>query len=162
VSLNNVDAIRQLEYRELLIEYSSKLLHLLGGPLRGILVFGSVAKGAAKPLETALSDIDLIVVLQDLPPLSERMRMYMSWVLEYRFPSLIQPVLMTPGELNEHVKARAGWIMDALCDGIILYDPDGFVAAAKENLLRELREKGVKRTTVGWVWPIAAGQVVEL
>ena len=90
------------------------------------------------------------------------MTAYVTIVQNHGLSSPIQPVLMTPQELDEHVKARSGWVMDALHEGIILYDPDGTIARAKHRLIAELKEKGVKRTEYGWVWPIKAGQTVEL
>ncbi len=69
---------------------------------------------------------------------------------------------MTPGELEEHMEAKAGYILDAFDEGIIIYDPQGFLEKKKSELFSELNKKGVSRLKWGWSWNIKAGEVVEL
>lgn len=52
-------------------------------------------------------------------------------------------------------------MIDAIVDGLILYDPKSFLQASREKLLVELKEKGVERTAYGWVWPIRAGEKIS-
>ncbi|NHV99431.1 MAG: nucleotidyltransferase domain-containing protein [Thaumarchaeota archaeon] len=156
--LENLDKIRDSEYRELVEQYIEKISKLFKEKIVGILLFGSVAKGKAKPFSSAESDIDLILVVEGLPKLQERILMASKLIAELKLPSIVQAIYMTPEEFETHTKSKSGWIIDALIDGIILHDPKSFLQNSKEKLLRELMEKGVERTSYGWAWPIRAGE----
>ena len=52
------------------------------------------------------------------------------------------------------VQIKADIILDALNDGIILFDPNNLVKEIKNKLFRELKEKGVIKREHYWIWPI--------
>lgn len=156
--LENLDKIGDPEYQELIKLYVKKTSSFFKGGITGILLFGSVAKGKAKPLSSAESDVDLILVIEGLPALQERIIMVSKLAAELKLPSIVQAIYMTPLEFEAHVKSKSGWIIDALVDGIILHDPKCFLQSSKEKLLKELRDRGVERTSYGWTWPIRAGE----
>lgn len=156
--LENLDKIRDPEYRELVEQYVERISNFFKERIVGTLLFGSVAKGKAKPVSSAESDVDLIFVMEGLPKLQERILMVSKLIAELKLPSIVQAIYMTPEEFETHVKSKSGWIIDALVDGIILHDPECFLQNSKEKLLRELGEKGVERTPYGWAWPIRAGE----
>jgi hypothetical protein len=56
---------------------------------------------------------------------------------------------MTPKDLEGHLKAKAGYVLDAFDEGILLYDQDGFLSESRRKLVEELREKGVVKPTAG-------------
>lgn len=126
-----------------------------------MMLFGSVAKGKAKPFKSYESDIDLIVIIEDLPDDFEKRLLY-KMKMEEGTRSRIQAIWMTPGELEEHIKAKAEYILDVIDDGIILFDPYNFLEKKKTDLLKELEKKGVTKLKWGWSWNIKAGEVVEL
>lgn len=69
---------------------------------------------------------------------------------------------MSPKDLDEHIKAKAGYVLDAFDEGIFLFDPHGFLQKKKSELFAELKKRGVKRTKLGWEWPIKASEVTEM
>ncbi len=156
--LENLDKIRDPDYRELVEQYVEKISNFFKEKIVGILLFGSVAKGKAKPVSSAESDIDLILVVRGLPKLQERILMASKLIVELGLSSIVQAIYMTPEEFETHTKSKSGWIIDALVDGIILHDPESFLQNSKEKLLKELEEKGVERTPYGWAWSIRAGE----
>lgn len=156
--LENLGKIKDSEYQELIEQYIGKIQDVFGEKVIGVLLFGSVARGVAKPLSSAESDVDLILVVEGLPRLQERIIMVSKLVARLNLSSIIQAIYMTPDEFETHVKSKSGWIIDAIVDGIVLYDPKNFLQRSKEKLLNELKEKGVERTPYGWAWPIRAGE----
>lgn len=160
--LENLDKIVQREYVKVISMYFNKLLKIFKDDLKGIQLFGSVAKGVAKPLHTAESDIDMIILIEKLPPLQERMLLQIELTKKFGLISIAQGIFMTPQELAQHVKAKAGWLLEALIDGITLFDPQEILKESRERLLKELKEKGVERTEYGWVWPLKAGEIINL
>lgn len=156
--LEKLSEIKDSDYRRILKQYLEKVLKVFKSRIIGVILFGSVAKGNAKPFSSAESDIDLIVVIRNLPNIQDRIIMISKLVRELELPSIIQAIYMTPEELESHIKSMAGWIINAMIDGIILYDTGNFLTGLRERLLKELEEKGVERTSYGWVWPIRAGE----
>lgn len=52
---------------------------------------------------------------------------------------------MTPKEFLDHTKARAGYILDAIHDGKIIYDKGGFMKRNIEEAKKKLKERRAKR-----------------
>ncbi|MFB0561398.1 MAG: hypothetical protein ACETWM_09325 [Candidatus Lokiarchaeia archaeon] len=161
--LKNLEKIKQKEYIPVIEEYLDKLHHHFDERIIGVLLFGSVAGGEAKPLKKYESDIDLIVLIKGIPEnISERLMLKAKLVLELRLGSRVQGFWMPPEELPRLAGARTGYIMEALTEGIILYDPEQTIEESKKNLERDLRERGVEKKKYGWVWPIRAGEIIKL
>lgn len=161
--LKNLEKIKQNEYTPVIEEYLGKLHHYFGERIMGVLLFGSVARGEAKPLKRYESDVDLMVLIRGIPEnISERLMLKTKLVLELGLGSRVQGFWMPPEELPRLVGARTGYIMDALTEGIILYDPERIIEESKKILERDLRERGVEKKKYGWVWPIRAGEITKL
>jgi predicted nucleotidyltransferase len=128
--------------------------------LLGIAVFGSFARGAA---EFPGSDIDILIVIEDVEKLSfgERLKLTMkvekklSKTEEYAkfkdafgWSPSIQEVILTPEELKAHPPI----LLDLTTDAVILYD---------KGILREelekLREKLKQFTTLAEIPPVPWG-----
>ncbi len=152
--LKNLEKVRDKKYCELIREYVEKINYIFKENLVGVLLFGSVAKGKAKPIHWAESDVDLIVVVEGLPNLQERIIEIPKLMVHHNLPSLIQGIYMTPKEFEDNLKSKNGWIIEALLEGIILYDPKRLLGVFRRKLLKELNKEGVERTSYGWVWPI--------
>lgn len=118
----------------------------LGKRLVAVVLFGSRARGDAKPE----SDWDLLVIAEELP---ERY-MERHWFLRQRLPletAGVSLLAKTPQEFESYLAAL---YLDIALDGKILYDPRGFITA-KINYLRELIERvGLYRehTPAGDIW----------
>lgn len=124
----------------------------------GIVLFGSLARNQGLPFPK--SDIDLVVIAEDLPEdLFERAK-YVRAI--EKTPSIIQSIWMTEEELTDHIQARAGYILDMIHEGIIIFDR-GFLKKRIEKARGEIEEKGIRRIGKCWVWDIKrAGEVIEL
>ena len=109
-----------------------------GLDVRGILLFGSVARNDAKEQ----SDVDMLVIASGLPDIKER-----YGFITVKKPSRIEDIWMTPDELIEMVDAKTGFVVDALLEGKILLD-DGTVEDARSRLVDSL-----KRLKHGWFIP---------
>jgi predicted nucleotidyltransferase len=157
--LENMELIKQQEYSIPIRQYFEKATKKLD--VYAVLLFGSVARGDAKPFRSYESDIDIIVIIKDLSPNLEK-RMLYKLDVESGTRSRVQSIWMTPKELEEHIEAKSEYILEAFECGIILFDPEGYLAQKKSDLFIELKTKGVSRLKWGWSWNIKAGEVVEL
>jgi len=109
----------------------------------GIVVFGSVAKGEEKPFPE--SDIDVLVLAKNLPKNPSIRRMS---TLKYREDvGIIEDIWLTPKELLDAVKGGWGVILDALADGIVVYDEEKILEKAKKIVERKYRR-------IGKIWKI--------
>jgi len=116
------------EYEEILAKYVEKVLYTIN-PL-GIILFGSHARGEAKKYPE--SDIDLLIIAENLPEnLIERRMMLLKLK---QLSSLLEDIWLTPKELREAIEGGWGMVLDALDEGIILYDPEGILEKAKESV----------------------------
>jgi predicted nucleotidyltransferase len=139
--------------------------------LVSVALFGSVARGTAN----AQSDIDLFVVVRDLPPGAFRRREVVEPVREALLPDLeelwhagiyadLTEVLRTPQE--------AGYFhflyLDMTDEGLLLYDQDGFLADRLARVRDRLDELGATWRRIGEVtyWDLkpdfVPGEVITL
>jgi predicted nucleotidyltransferase len=157
--LKNIELIKQQEYTIPLRQYFEIVTKKLD--VYAVLLFGSVARGDAKPFRSYESDIDIIVVIKDIP-LDLEKRMFYKLDVETGTRSRVQSIWMTPQELEDHIEAKSEYILEAFESGIILFDPEGFIQQKKSDLFMELKTKGVTRLSWGWSWNIKAGEVIEM
>ncbi|MBD3256484.1 MAG: hypothetical protein GF383_15420 [Candidatus Lokiarchaeota archaeon] len=148
----NLDFIKHEHFRNVLKKFIN---HILNTELKvkGILLFGSVATGKARLDEEYWSDIDLIIICEDLPQ--------DKWVRKRKLNNIvrtvrsgIQDLWFTPEEIKQHVDSKFYLILDAFDEGKILYDPDDLLKNLKGKLFKELMKKGVIKTDLFWQWPI--------
>ena len=129
----------------------------------GLILFGSLARGEATDSKEKRSDIDLIIIFKDNElPKHHRKRQELKLNLMELAPSGVDSLWMTEKEFISLVRIKTDIILYALDEGIILYDPIGFVKKQKEDLFKELKKKGVKKEKHYWVWPIKTfGEEIE-
>ena len=157
--------------RQLAVDYTKALKGLLGESLVSVVLFGSVARGEVTPL----SDIDLLVIAQDLPTgrLARQDRLKEADdVLESKLEGLrkdgvltdLCPILKTP----EEAKHLTPLYLDLVEDAVILYDREGFFSAILAHLRRSLDRLGARRIKQGKVryWELkpdyVPGEIFEL
>lgn len=133
------------EYVALIKEYLEKVKHRV----TGVLLFGSVARREELPYPQ--SDIDMIVVAKDLPSDFFK-RAELVRKIE-NSPSLLQSIWMTEEEFISQFEAGAGYLLDAIHEGRIIYDM-GFLRKIIPHAKSELEIQGIKRVGSAWVWPI--------
>jgi predicted nucleotidyltransferase len=104
----------------------------------GVLLFGSVSKGTAKPYPE--SDIDLLIIAKELPSnIAERRFMALKFKKE---PMAIEDIWLTPKELIDGIEGGWGLVLDALSDGIIIHDPEKLLQNAKEVISKKYKRIG--------------------
>lgn len=157
--------------RALADAYSQALVHALGRELVSVVLYGSVARGEARPG----SDVDLLVILESAPHLAERRRLLRpadqavadqrSELAAAGLRAHVAPLVRTRAEAA-HTRPL---YLDLTEDAVLLFDREGFFAGVLERLRARMRALGSRRlATRGgdryWVlkpdWK--PGEVIEL
>jgi predicted nucleotidyltransferase len=146
-------------YQRLLDEVLVELRRNYGPRLVSVAVFGSVGRGTQR----ADSDVDLLLVVRDLPrgrfarvdeflPVEQRLERSLAAVEPDAEPIVLSPVFKTP----EEAEAGSPLFLDMVEDARILHDPDGFLARRLERLRSRLQELGARRIRFGnaWYWEL--------
>ncbi|MFA0782180.1 nucleotidyltransferase domain-containing protein [Fervidibacter sacchari] len=165
----------QKELNETLKSFAEKYAQLakenLGANLVSVALFGSVARGEAKPT----SDIDLLIVCEDLPkgmfkrhaflePVREQLQGDLEGLWKQGVYADFTELVYTKDEAN-----RFHWVyLDMLEDAVILYDENGFLRGVFEKLRKRLKELGAQRRMLGKIRyydlkpDLMPGEVIEL
>lgn len=163
----------QKEYAKLIEEYCSLIKNHFRDRLISICLFGSVARGEAKPG----SDIDILVVANDLPmDIGSRIRetnyvhenlkkseAYIS-LRKSNVSGFISDIFFTPEEIERHPPI----LLDMVEDGVILYDKGGFLRKVLLSVRENLKKLGAKKVTTekGHYWvlkpDIKPGEIVRI
>jgi len=127
--------------------------------LISVCLFGSIARGNVDPS----SDIDIIIVAEDLPEGLISRNLAIKNILETIKSSpkaralrkmnqsiLVSPIMLTPEEASKHPSI----MLDIVDDDIILYDRGGFLQGILDDIRSRLRELGARKvkTRKGWYW----------
>ncbi|MDW8396514.1 MAG: nucleotidyltransferase domain-containing protein [Anaerolineae bacterium] len=159
------------ELRALAERYAQCAQALRGDELTSVVLFGSVARGEARPE----SDIDLLIICRSLPAGAFRRRAVLAPVRERLDPELerlwaqgcytdFAEIIKTEAEA-QHV---APFYLDLTEDGVLLFDRGGFFARILDRLRARLRELGAQRRRLGTLryWDLKPdfkpGEVIEL
>lgn len=134
-----IPELRNAAYREVLERYVRLVLN--DGRVVGLILFGSLARGLERPFPE--SDIDVIVVARGLPKDLFERRCMATRIKKGE--TLVEDIWITPEELIEGVRGGWGVLLDALEDGVVIYDKLGVVSEAK-SLLKTLFKR------LGRVW----------
>jgi len=150
-------------YRGLLARLVDILKERLGPSLVSVVLYGSVARGVARPD----SDVDLLVVL-DNPPSNYHRRLDLLLSAErtlqgeevYRRVSkalgrepFFSYLVLSKREAGE----RRYIFLDMVDDAVVLYDPAGFFKRTIQDLQNRLKELGARRVWLEdgtWYWDI--------
>lgn len=151
------DASKRL--RHMAERYAQVAGEVLGDDLVSVVLFGSVARGEARPD----SDIDLIVVVNDLPPARFARKERLEPVRARLEPAIQEAqgqgvwtgwteVILTP---EEAAQARPLYL-DLTREAVLLHDPSGFFRQILEALRARLQELGAHyvRSAEGWYWDL--------
>lgn len=157
--------------RALAEDYAEALRRSLGERLVAVVLFGSVARGEA----TRTSDVDLLVVVEGLPP--RRFERYACLEAADRavepqvralwrqgIPVEISVILKTPEEASRITPLY----LDLTEDACILYEREPLISSVLERLRERLRALGAQRKRQGSFryWDLKPdlqpGEVIEL
>lgn len=143
-------------YNEILSTLLYELLNSLGDRLVSFVVFGSVARGEAGKN----SDIDILLVVKDLPKskfkrqelfmkIEERIEGILNKFYEKNYFIDFSPILKTP---EEALKITPLYL-DMVEDAIIIFDREFFINILT-RLKKRLDELGAQRMHLGkkWYW----------
>lgn len=132
----------QKEYIKIIEEYCSGIKNHFRGRLIPICLFGSVARGEAKPY----SDIDILIVVESLSKdigmriketnhIHEGLKKSEAYLTLRRsnLSGLISDIFFTPEEVERHPPI----LLDIIDDGIMFYDRNSFLS----NELKIMNER---------------------
>jgi len=148
----------QEPYKSLLEKLTKLLQEEFQGKLVSVVLYGSVARGDNRKD----SDIDLLLVIEDLPKtITERVILFdkverkldddIMRLMDEGYYVTFSPILKTP---EEAVRFSPIYI-DMTEDAIILYDRDGFFRKVLEKTEKRLKELGFERVWLSeksWYW----------
>lgn len=127
----------------------SALERSLGDSLVAVVLFGSRARGEAD--ET--SDWDLLLIARDLPQKPFQRHLYLKQMLPADWRGQVAILAKTPTEFESYLSSL---FLDIALDGIILHDPQGYMADRLARLQRLIRNQGLRRTQIEhdmvWRW----------
>lgn len=165
----DVERVPHPLFRPVLRRFCEELVSTWGENLVGLLLFGSVARGDW----TKDSDVDLLVVtrefrggrrgaLRDL--LGVRRRLWDTEEYREAVGHGLYPTLeFYPLEAREAQGFRPMYL-DALTEGVILLEREGFLTSLREGFLHRLREMGARRVELpgrGHYWLLGEVQAAE-
>ncbi|MCS7094180.1 MAG: nucleotidyltransferase domain-containing protein, partial [Candidatus Aenigmarchaeota archaeon] len=139
-------------YESIIEKLLEALKNKYGDRLVSVVLFGSLARKEARKD----SDIDLLIVIKDLPK-SRLKRQEEFLEVESHLEDLLEktegfvdlsPILRTPEEILKYPPI----LLDIVEDGIILHDENDFFKKVIEDLREKLEKLGAKRIKMGKRW----------
>ena len=138
--------------------------------LVSVVVFGSVARGDAKKD----SDIDILIVADNLPDRYERFKIFdeaekcveedIKELRKSGYNIFISPIIKSV----EEARRITPLYLDMVEDAVILFDKDHFFEDVLNRLRKRLKELGARRVRLGkkWYWVLKEdykfGEVIEI
>ena len=129
-----------------LMSYSEQLSQCLSP--RCIVLYGSLAKGTY----TSASDIDLVVVAQDLPKDFHDRLAYLQELNGTR--RAIDAFAYTPAEFRDMLNRGHVTALDAVADGIAVHGSSYFQEL--KRVYQGMVQRGLHRTACSWVLPVSS------
>ncbi|HID91389.1 TPA: HEPN domain-containing protein [Candidatus Bathyarchaeota archaeon] len=134
------------------------LRKLYGDRLEGVMLFGSRARGD----EREDSDYDVLILVSSYVwgPLEDYFQAYRALKpFRERVLKDTTVAVISLDDLQESVSTSP--VLNALCEGVVLYDREGRMGRAKGKLVRKLKELGVRRVKEEWgyTWLVPADMV---
>lgn len=163
----------QREYEPLIQEFLRLLREEFGERVRSVVVFGSVARGTARPD----SDVDVCLAIRDLPvsryrrhqllgPVLERLRHSAEYeaLIRCGYTPDVAAILYTPEEIQETKPI----FLDLVEEGVLVHD-DGTVRAKFDQLRARMKTLGSRKIVLDdgtYYWLLKPGlrfgEVIEL
>lgn len=135
------------------------LAKAFGDRLLAVMLFGSRARGDCRPD----SDYDIFVLLDDY--VSDPVRDYFSAYTALRpfRDELVTDTTVVVASLRDLGRSVSSpLVLNALVEGVVVYDREGTLTRVRRKLLDKLRSLGVERVRVEWGYTWRVPQTVEL
>ncbi len=120
----------------------------LGDALIGVVLFGSHARGEGR----SSSDWDLFLIAEVLPDNPFDRQLFLRSLL----PPTAGPISIVAKTRREFETDFPPLYLDIAADGIVLYDPEGYVKGKLEEIRRITRQAGLRRVSkkgkLVWEW----------
>jgi len=130
-------------------EVVTALRKALDRRLIGVVLFGSRARGDANEA----SDWDLLVIARDLPERPFARHLLLKSALPTTWRARVAILAKTPIEFEA---ALGAVYLDIALDGVVLYDPEAYVAARLARLRQLIEARGLRREMdqrdLTWHW----------
>ncbi|MBO3841802.1 MAG: nucleotidyltransferase domain-containing protein [Candidatus Brockarchaeota archaeon] len=172
--IENVERIPHQYYAQVVRRYCELLREVLGDRLLSVMLFGSIARGDWDKN----SDIDILIVAEgweDKPAwvrIKELRRAKEALEASPEYSESLRagyyPIIQNYCLNVEEAKRFNRIYLDAVLDGIMLYDKNSFLTAVLQSLRKRLEEMGSVRVTLpgkGFYWilkDVKAGEVITL
>ncbi len=165
-----LNMLRYKDYKQILTKFNQFLLETFGADLISLVLFGSVARGAAKPE----SDIDLLIILKDAPvSYYRRLEPIIDIELKLREEAFettdAAPMFSSIVLSKEEAMENRNIFLDMIDGSIILYDKNNFFKNRLKELKKRLLQLGSEKIVLKdktWYWNLkpdgAMGEVIEL
>lgn len=119
----------------------------------GAVIFGSRAKGTAR----TVSDIDLLVVCNNINNKRHRRGEEIASIKK-DLPGLpVDVLLFTPQEVESNFRNHNPLFLDIAEEGVVLIDNHGWLQKLIEETREYIKQRGIKKTDHGWIFPVARG-----
>lgn len=146
-------------YKDLVVKFSEEVIKELNENLISIVLFGSVARGQYRKD----SDIDLLVICEDLPrdmfkrreflrETNRKMDIYLESIYEKGYYPFFSIILKS----REEAQRLSPLYLDMTEDSIIIYDKENFFSKVLMRMKKILDRLGSKRVFIGkkWYWDL--------
>lgn len=136
-------------FKQILSPVTTALKLQLEGKLIALALYGSQARGEAKPD----SDWDILLIATALPPKTFSRHLYLKKMLPDSWRGQVSLLAKTPAEFEAHLPSL---FLDIALDGIILYDPKDYLTERLSHLKQLIQQKGLYRESQAqdllWQW----------
>jgi len=122
--------------------------------IKATVLFGSWAKGTA----TSDSDVDLLIVADDINPIRHRRGEEIAQVKRCLLALTLDVLLYTKDEVISNFINHNPLFLDVAEDGKIISDEGEFLQNLISQTKDYIRQKDIKRFGDGWVFPVEKGR----
>lgn len=159
--MRGLGALVQSRYTHLIVDACMQLRRDESLGLSGVWLFGSVARGEARED----SDVDLVIVAKNLHGNRSQMndRVYEAIDIARERQFLYEHGIITDLSVfateGQELDRFYPLFLDALQEGVVIYDETGALTQAVEAMRARASELGLKRVELskGWMWTLPPG-----
>jgi len=137
--------------QEIMKIFTERCRERFGKDLVSIVLFGSHARGTAEKY----SDIDLLLVVKDLPTFNERIPLIseICYQMLIKHKVSISPILMTPEEFKKDIKAGFPLFLGVVIGYKAVFDRDEFSTGLLTGFSETLDREGARFKDGVWTVP---------